>query len=285
MNKKVIILIILFIVIFAIIFFLFIYPSLNKELKPETGSSALVTAIINPAEIDLQMDSFSEGWPEDREGDTIVSYYAFTLNYDEEEEQASWVAYILTAEDVKAGGEERTDNFRPDPNIHSGSASLADYKSSGYDRGHLAPAGDMTWSPIAMSESFYMTNMSPQRPSFNRGIWKKLEEQVRDWAVAYDSIYVISGPVLTDIETHIGQNEVGVPAYYFKVILDLTPPNKLIAFLLPNASSKASIYNYALTVDSLEAFTGYDFFPKIKDQRTVGWLESHTDTILWLNSD
>ena len=84
------------------------------------------------------------------------------------------MAYQLT--DIEVNGKyERSDNFRKDPHISTGSATLKDYKESGYDRGHLIPASDMKWSPDAMSASFFMINMSPQDPSFNWGIWKKLE--------------------------------------------------------------------------------------------------------------
>ncbi|KKK57707.1 hypothetical protein LCGC14_3051760 [marine sediment metagenome] len=108
----------------------------------------------------------------------IIQHIGYVLKYNEEFEQAEWMAYQLT--DIEVNGKyERSDNFRKDPHVSTGSAALSDYKGSGYDRGHLIPASDMKWSPDAMSSSFYMSNMSPQDPSFNRGIWKKLEEQIR----------------------------------------------------------------------------------------------------------
>ena len=106
-------------------------------------------------------------------GEQIVNHLGYSLSYNEKNEQASWVAYELTADQVR-GTVKRKDSFRSDPLIKTGSASLSDYKGSGYDRGHLAPAADMKWSTTAMSESFFMSNMSPQLPGFNRGIWKKL---------------------------------------------------------------------------------------------------------------
>jgi len=113
--------------------------------------------------------------PEISPNDLIVKHYAYTLNYNEEHGQAEWVAYILTKDRVY-GTVKRTDNFRSDPKVKTGSATLADYKGSGYDRGHLAPAADMKWSATAMSESFYMSNMSPQRPDFNREFGKEKEK-------------------------------------------------------------------------------------------------------------
>ena len=116
-------------------------------------------------------------------GEQQISHLGYTLSYNEKHEQASWVAYELTAGELR-GTIARTDNFKADASVTTGSASLADYRGSGFDRGHLAPAADMKWSREVMSESFFMSNMSPQEPGFNRGIWKKLEGKVRDWANA-----------------------------------------------------------------------------------------------------
>lgn len=133
------------------------------------------------------------------EADQICRYEGFVLKYSEEHEQAEWVAYQITDDEV-AGTIDRTDNFRSDPCIATESAALADYRGSGYDRGHLAPAADMAWSEEVMRDSFFLSNMSPQTPGFNRGIWKRLEEQVREWAVANEEVTVAtvlySGPPL-----------------------------------------------------------------------------------------
>jgi endonuclease G len=124
----------------------------------------------------------------------------------------------------------------------------------------------MGWSATAMSESFYYSNMSPQLPGFNRGIWKKLEELVRDWAVEYEGLYIATGPVLKPGLPNIGPNQVSVPAYYYKVILDYTEPDlKGIGFILPNAPSGDPLQNFSVTIDSVERFTGIDFFPLLPD--------------------
>src|SRR5690606_14328696 len=109
---------------------------------------------------------------------------------------------------------KRTDNFRPDPKIASGTATNADYLRSGYDRGHLAPAADMGWSIASMSESFYFSNMSPQMPGFNRGIWSQLEKLMRTWAIEYGNIFLATGPVFSDSLPFIGANKVSIPDYY-----------------------------------------------------------------------
>lgn len=192
----------------------------------------------------------------------IVSYSGFDLCYNEDNEQADWVIYLHTLEKTN-GNVSRKDNFREDKNILTKSALPSDYTNSGFDRGHLAPAADMKWSETAMDESFLMSNISPQKPAFNRGIWKKLEEKIRSWAIENDSIIVVTGPVFKDISGKIGLNQVSIPGYFFKVILDVSLPDiKAIAFLLRNEGSSRDIKEFAITVDSLERFTSYDFFFK-----------------------
>jgi len=152
--------------------------------------------------------------------------------------------------------------------INTGSANDADYKGSGYDRGHLAPAGDMGWSAETMQESFYYSNISPQAAAFNRGIWKNLEEQVRTWANEYKSVFVVTGPILKPNLPVIGYNEVSVPKYYFKVILDYRLPEiKGIGFIMPNEGLKEQLNKYVVSIDSVETVTGIDFFPLLPDNQ------------------
>lgn len=199
------------------------------------------------------------------DGRNLIRHAGFCLEYNENHEQAKWVAYQLTAsETVKRFS--RSDNFRTDPEVRTGSASDADYRRSGYDRGHLAPAADMGWSSQTMSESFYYSNMSPQVPEFNRGIWKRLEEQVRNWAVELDTIYVVTGPVLSGNMSAIGLNKVTVPNYYYKAVLYLHGnDSRMIGFIMPNASSKDELRQYAVSVDSIEKLTRLDLFTQLED--------------------
>jgi len=199
--------------------------------------------------------------------DFIVRHLGYILSYNEKHEQANWVAYELTGTETKKTV-ERSNDFRPDKAIRTGSATNEDYQGSGYDRGHLAPAADMGWSEKAMEESFLYSNMSPQAPSFNRGIWKRLEEQVRQWAIDNQSIYVVTGPILTDNLPTIGMNKVSVPQYYYKVILDYTKPElKGIGFILPNASSTLPLQSFAMSIDSVERKTGINFFSALPDEQ------------------
>ncbi|MNU52241.1 Nuclease precursor [compost metagenome] len=195
----------------------------------------------------------------------VVKHAAYSLVYNETHEQANWIAYELTEERTN-NLYERTDKFLVDPLVTSGSATDKDYEKSGYDRGHLAPAADMGWSEITVAESFYYSNMSPQEPSFNRGIWKKAEELVRNWAIEYKDLYIVTGPVLTEGLKTIGPNEVSVPEYYYKVILDYSQPDvKGIGFIMSNAASQKDLRTFAVSIDSVETFTGIDFFPLLPD--------------------
>jgi len=199
--------------------------------------------------------------------DAVVKHLGYTLSYNEKNEQANWVAYELTAAETSKIA-NRSDDFRPDDDVLTGSATNADYKGMGYDRGHLAPAADMGWSTTSMQESFFYSNMSPQVAGFNRGIWKRLEEQVRQWAVDNRTIYVVTGPLLPDNLPAIGANKVSVPRYYYKVILDYTSPElKGIGFILPNASSSLPLRSFVVTIDYVEKMTGIDFFPAMPDEQ------------------
>jgi len=264
-----------------ITFFILLILAILVTIEPwkkYTRSAQTALGEAPPPSISIHWENLAIAYPETSLADTILSYKGFDLGYNEASEQASWVVYILTKEELESGSISRTDDFRTDKSLASGSAALSDYRGSGYDRGHMAPAGDMKWDPEAMSQSFLLSNMSPQTPSFNRGIWKKLEEQVRQWALDKDSLYVITGPVLTRVESTIGENSVWVPAYYYKVIVDLSPPEHgMIAFLLPNEGSDQDLNSYAISVDSLESITGYDFFARAPDQDVIAWLEKHPD--------
>ena len=216
--------------------------------------------------------------PQIKNNQTITYHAGFALCYNKTHEQSNWVAYQLTQAETQ-GTAERSNKFKPDPKVKGGTASDADYKQSGYDRGHLAPAADMGWSETSMQESFYYSNMSPQVPSFNRGIWKKLEEQVRNWAVQFDDIYVATGPVLTTGLPTIGFNKVSVPQLYYIALLVYGNKGKqAIAFVLPNEASQQALAHYVITIDSLEVLTGIDFFAGLLDEEEA-LLESvvHTD--------
>ena len=205
--------------------------------------------------------------PKINSSDEIISHSYFTLSYNENHEQANWVAYKLTRNMIENGPYGRTDDFRPDYKVKNNSSQLSDYKYSGYDRGHLCPAGDMKISKKGMSESFFMSNISPQKPSFNRGIWKSLEATVRTWAINNEEVYIVTGPILSNIIGSIGSNSVSIPKYFYKVILDYNEPEiKGIGFIIENKKSNLSLVSYAVSIDDVEKITGIDFFPLLPDK-------------------
>ncbi|MEI6408467.1 MAG: DNA/RNA non-specific endonuclease [Bacteroidota bacterium] len=195
--------------------------------------------------------------------DAIVRHQYFVLNYSEDDEQAQWVAYVLTREHLNENWADRPNSFRPDPEVHTESATPRDYSSSGYDKGHLCPAADMAFDATAIDETFFMSNMSPQVPAFNVGIWRELEELTRDWARRFKRLYVVTGPVLTRPGLgQIGFSKVTVPSAFYKVLL-APDSEKAIAFILPNAVSDRPVLDFACNIDRVEKETGIDFFPKL----------------------
>lgn len=213
------------------------------------------------AQLHSKYEAHPHEWPALKNGEKAVCHSAYCLVYSEEHEQAIWVAYELTSDETLKS-HERTDKFLIDPKISTGSATKEDYTRSGFDKGHIAPAADMGWSQTAMIESFFMSNMSPQRPQCNRGIWKKGEEQVRDWAKNYGKLYVVAGPVLKKGLPAIGANQVSIPEFYYKVLLrpDSLHPEG-IGLIIANEGSKMPLKTFAVSIDSVERLTGLDFFP------------------------
>ncbi len=194
-----------------------------------------------------------------------VAHTHYVLSYAEVHEQAEWVAYELTPAEV-AVNIPREGNFREDPQVSTGSASLNDYRGSGYDRGHLAPVGDMNFDVVAMEESFFMSNVSPQDRAFNGGIWSRLENQVREWAAEKEGVYVITGPVLGEAQNSIGDNEVTVPDFFYKIVLnERGDDSEMIGLMMPNRAGQGELNAFVEKVDNIEAYTGIDFFPALSD--------------------
>lgn len=191
--------------------------------------------------------------------DQIITHKGYTLSYNESHEQANWVFYKLTPEDVKCDESKRKNNFKIDSSVPTQSATLDDYKGSGYDRGHLKPAADASCTQELMDETFLMSNMSPQDASFNRGMWKVLEEYVRTLAEGNDSIYVYTGGVLTN-DLYKLNGRVSVPKMYYKVIYEFGDNIvTTLCFLLPNKKIDGVLYMYKVELDKIEQVTGIDF--------------------------
>ncbi|WP_336535178.1 DNA/RNA non-specific endonuclease [Bacteroides acidifaciens] len=212
----------------------------------------------------------------------IIRHTGYTVSYNKELKLPNWVSYELTREETK-GKEKRNNRFIADPLVKGIIATNADYARSGYDKGHMAPAADMKWSPQAMKESFYFSNMCPQHPQLNRRGWKNLEEKIRDWAIADSAIIIICGPIITKQPKTIGKNKVAVPQQYFKVILSpFVRPMRAIGFLFNNRQALEPLSTYAVTVDSIERLTNMDFFASLPDE-IENKIEAEKNYFQWPN--
>ena len=210
----------------------------------------------------------------------IVKHNYYTLSYSEKYEQAEWVAYELKKSYLKNNSFKRP-FFIEDPKVITGSADWRNYKKSGYNKGHLCPAGDMEFVIDAYNDTFFTSNISPQLHEFNSGVWNRLEQKVRYWATKYDGVYIITGGVLESSLKTIGKEKVSVPEYFYKVLLDNTEGNfKMIAFLVSNSESNKPLYSFVVSVDRIEKMTGIDFFPKLND-KIENRLEKSSDYKNW----
>ena len=200
----------------------------------------------------------------------IIRHEGYTVSYNSDYRIANWVAYELTAREAKSTRASRSNKFRPDPDAKGASALNEDYSKTGFDKGHLAPAGDMKWSHRAMQESFYFSNICPQEPGLNRGVWRVLEEQCRLWASDNGVLYVATGPVIPDTGLRrLGKTRVGVPRQFYKVLCTVVDGQyEAIGFLFQNIDYKDDepVQEHIVSVDSVEAVTGIDFFPALPDE-------------------
>ena len=196
----------------------------------------------------------------------VVHHQFYSLSYHEKYEQAEWVAYELTSQQLSSLPSKRP-YFEQDPKVKTQSAHYKNFKNSGYNKGHLCPAGDRKFSVEAYNETFFTSNISPQTYEFNSGVWNRLEEKIRYWAQKYQKLYIVTGGVLTPNLKTIGTEKVAVPKYFYKIILDYDGAGtKAIAFLMPHEKSEKGLYQFVTSIDEIEILTGIDFFPELPDK-------------------
>lgn len=196
----------------------------------------------------------------------LVDYPGFIVSYNSEMHQPNYVAWELTASEASATGQRKSD-FQVDPSV-KGSADLSDYRRSGFDRGHMIPAADVKWSDEAMYASHYLTNICPQDHKLNAGAWANLEGNCRNWAQRDSAIIIICGPVLSDkMPRQIGyETKIPVPERFFKVIVaPYTNPPRGIGFIMNNGVVEGGVQAAAVSIDDVEAITGFDFFSSLPD--------------------
>jgi len=237
-------------------------------------------------------------FPKSEGADEPILHSALALSYNETHEQANWVMHLILPA-IIYGNVSRTNDFREDELVKTGTAQEVDYflktlkadssykyDGFGFDRGHLAPSADFRWSPIALSESYYYSNMSPQVGDFNREKWAELENDLREYVITNNvHIAVVTAPVLTDdlkkVERSV--NKVSIPKLFVKVALDVH--NKRgIAYVMPNELIEKPLETYAVSIDSAETLLGYDLFSGVEDQIESD-IESSFDYQLWMPED
>ena len=256
---------------------------LNGELKKVRLEEDRILTQLEKVKLErLRRDLKANGLPKLEANEQLVEHAAMTLVYSEENEQAKWVAHIITP-DIINGSVGRTNDFRVDPMVLTGSAEEKDYFTKtrkpdssytydgyGFDRGHLAPSADFSWSGIALSESYFYSNMSPQRPEFNQGIWAELEGAIRGYVARNPDVqlYVVTGPILKPglPKSVRSVNGVTIPEKYFKVVLDLKN-GRGIGFVIPNQGSELPLIDFALSIDDIEGLTGIDFYANLPDDQ------------------
>lgn len=245
--------------------------------------------------VQLRSDLKQYGLPKIIGDEELIEHAAMSLVYNEFHEQAKWVAHIITP-DIINGKQGRSNDFRPDSLVKTGTAiesdyflkylqedSTYEYDGFGYDRGHLAPSADFRWSQKALSESYLYSNMSPQLPEFNRESWAELEGLLRGYIYENPNtqLYVVTGPILRKDLPHIerGTNKVSIPEQFFKVVIDLKN-NRGIGFLMPNQKMHYPISSYVKSIDEIEELSGIDFYHKLDDS-LENKLEKQLDASTW----
>lgn len=197
----------------------------------------------------------------------IVEHKFYSLDYNEEHEIPNWVAYNLKNSHLKSCTKRPRGGLKEDDLVSTGSATDSDYKGSGYDRGHMVPAGDMKHSRTAMRETFYASNFTPQPSRFNQQIWNQLENVVRSWAYNYGDIRIVSGPFIDPGMRTIGrQNTVSVPRRYYKSVARYNQASNswiTVSYLIPTNYRSKNLHDYVISTDELEAELGYRVFPDI----------------------
>ena len=208
-----------------------------------------------------------------------IYYTGMVMSFNKDLHIPNWCAWELRREETIATV-PKGERYIYDSNV-DGCAYSEDYKSSGYDRGHMVPQADMRWNQEALRCVSLMTNICPQKHELNNGAWRTLEENCRKWANIDGSIEIICGPIISDIEEYIGTTKVAVPKSYFKVIIstEVLPPRG-IGFIMPNEYVNGGMQVCAISIDSVENVTGYDSFPNIKNE---DYIEAQCDFNLWSN--
>lgn len=212
--------------------------------------------------------SFDFSWPAYSNTSKIVEYETFALQYDDRNKQPKWVAYKITKEQIKSIVKNNKLNLALDPELKWETANINDYKNAEFLPIPLASIEDIGYSMQSSMQAQFMSNISPQYPQFNQGIWRSFESRVRNWTSKYDRLYIVTGPLFDDKVKVFGKNKIAIPVAFFKVVLGISKNGAIaIGFIIPHSISIAEpdFMEYAATIDDIESISGLDFFPQIPD--------------------
>ncbi|KAK3587995.1 hypothetical protein CHS0354_014516 [Potamilus streckersoni] len=262
-----------------------LYASINRKAI-DTASVQSNFEDINKLEQGQEILKY--GFPD--RGPELMYYTNHVLAYDRAKRTPVWVAEHLTAETLKGYASRKNEKFLPDPRIpEMFSAQNSDYQGSGWSRGHMSPAGNHKISKEAMKDSFFLSNIVPQNYENNAGFWNRLEMYCRDLTKNFQSVRIISGPLVMPYEEEgkkfikyqiIGNSEVAVPTHLYKIIVAerKSQPVALGVFIIPNEPLDFShhLTKYQITLPQLESRTGINFVPKLDLSKTVNLCDVHS---------
>ena len=206
-------------------------------------------------------DELPRGVPTSTSQGTLRCNEGYAFLHDDAAKISVWTAWTLLPEET-IGCNPREDAFIEDLALPvAARARPSDYLKTGFDRGHMAPDADMSWSKQTSMESFLMSNMSPQYPNLNRGVWKQLEAQTRAWAwTRKHPLTVYSGNIYkVGTSKTIGEGKVTVPDALYKIVVD-TVTGEVLAFHFPNVEKLPTDISLRLTtVGTVERLSGVTF--------------------------
>lgn len=216
---------------------------------------------------DKTLDKWHKG------GKGVVKHLYYDVCFDSEHKVPKWVMYRMTDRNKKHVSDREGRRFVVDAKIKDTVSQKDNYSRSGYDCGHMVPADDMEFSDSALQETFYTSNISPQSPGFNRGIWKELENQVRTWLKEGREMVVVAGTIFNDDESTktIGKDKVGIPDGFYKIVYDYKN-KEMAAFLFmfnDDTHNDECLGAFIVTVEEIERRTGIDFFKGIDGEASL----------------
>ncbi|KAE8292589.1 Endonuclease G, mitochondrial [Larimichthys crocea] len=210
----------------------------------------------------------------------IKTRESYVTSYDPRTRTASWVIERLNPASLSGPSDRKYCEFREDDSVHVfHRATNADYKGSGFDRGHLAAAANHKWSQKAMDDTFYLSNVAPQNPHLNQNTWNNLEKMCRSLTKRYLNVYVCTGPLYLPRQEAdgkfyvryqvLGRNHVAVPTHFFKVLILEQPDGRgveeLRSYVLPNEpiDEKVPLERFLVPIETIERASGLLFVPNV----------------------